>query len=100
MTSASLLKTTIVASMLAVSSMAIAADSTFQSEFVNKTLLGNWKPQTVSSNDQVKSVDASKDRFMDNILGRFKIITPATKVANLKIDDSLKRYTEQFEHTN
>ncbi|MDF0379016.1 hypothetical protein [Methylophilus sp. YYY-1] len=69
-----------------------------ESEFINKTLLGNWKAQTVSKNDEVRNVDVSKDRFMDNILGKFKIVTKENNTAEKSVDNSLKRYTEQFEH--
>lgn len=77
-------------------SAAFADNLKSESEFINKTLLGNWKAQTVSKNDEVRNVDASKDRFMDNILGKFKIVTKENQLAERNVDNSLKRYTEQF----
>ncbi|AKR43958.1 hypothetical protein [Methylophilus sp. TWE2] len=79
-------------------SVAFADNLKSESEFINKTLLGNWKAQTVSKNDEVRNVDISKDRFMDNILGKFKIVTKENQLAERNVDSSLKRYTEQFGH--
>lgn len=77
-------------------SAAFADNLKSESEFINKTLLGNWKAQTVSKNDEVRNVDISKDRFMYNILGKFKIVTKENQLAERNVDSSLKRYTEQF----
>lgn len=81
---------------IANSTAAVADTLKSESEFINKTLLANWKAQTISADDQVRSVDASKDRFMDNILGNFKMVTKENKAAEKNVDSSLKRYTEQF----
>jgi hypothetical protein len=92
-------KATVIAALFAVSGIATAGDSNFEKDFVNKTLLGNWKAQTVTKDDQVRNVDASRDRFLDNILGKTKAITPEDKTAQKSIDASLKRYTGQFSNT-
>jgi hypothetical protein len=92
------LKATVLATLITASGIASAADSTFEKDFVNKTLLGNWKAQTVTQNDQVRNVDASRDRFLDNILGKLKAIKPENKTALGNVDNSLKLYTGQFEH--
>lgn len=81
---------------MANTTVAFADQLKSESEFINKTLLGNWKAQTVSKNDEVRNADLSKDRFMDNILGKFKMVTQENKLAERNVDNSLKRYTEQF----
>lgn len=90
------LLTTIIGLAMVNASTAFADNLKSESEFINHTLLGNWKAQTVSKNDEVRNVDVSKDRFMDNILGKFKIVTKENQVAERNVDRSLKRYTEQF----
>lgn len=91
-----MLVTTVIGLAMVIASSAFADNLKSESEFINKTLLGNWKAQTVSKHDEVRNVDASKDRFMDNILGKFKIVTKENQLAERNVDLSLKRYTEQF----
>lgn len=90
------LSASIIGLVIANSSLAFADTLQSESEFINKTLLGNWKAQTVSKDDQIRNVDISKDRFMDNILGNFKRVTNENTLADKSVDSSLRRYTEQF----
>jgi hypothetical protein len=98
MSHSKILVTALMGIAMVTATTAFADNLKSESEFINRTLLGNWKAQTVSTNDEVRNVDISKDRFMDNILGKFKIVTKENQLAERNVDNSLKRYTEQFGH--
>ncbi|OAM51571.1 hypothetical protein A7981_08815 [Methylovorus sp. MM2] len=95
-------KNTLLAALLltaaTLSTAALAQDSTFEQDFVNRTILGKWQPansgteSTAVSNDK-RDADASLGVFGASIFGGYERVTAEVRSSGKATADS---FTSQF----
>lgn len=69
------MKTLIIIAVLFAASSASAQESSFQEEFVNRTVLGNWTPGVNAISNDTPNVDASLGEFAASIWGKYPRLT-------------------------
>lgn len=66
--------------------------------FVERTILGNWKPAATSVSNETPDVDKSLDLFSNTVLGKTPRITPAVSVGKPgKTETASDLFTRKFQ---
>lgn len=100
MKTASVLISSLLYSLTAVSSVAFA-DGNDQSRnvFIEGTIQGNWKPAVTSVSNETPDVGKSLDLFLNSALGKTPRITPAVTEESKpgKTDTAAETFTRRFQ---
>lgn len=98
MKTASILISSLLYSLTAVSSVAFA-DGNDQSRnvFIEGTIQGNWKPAVTSVSNETPDLGKSLDLFLNSALGKTPRITPAVIESKPGKTDTAEIFTSRFQ---
>ena len=96
MKTASVLISSLLFSLTAVSSVAFADSGNV---FIEGTIQGNWKPAVTSVSNETPDVGKSLDLFANSVLGKTPRITPAVTEESKpgKTDTAAETFTRRFQ---
>lgn len=68
--------------------------------FIERTILGKWKPDVTAVSNEKPDVAKSLDLFADTVLGKTPRVTPAVKVGKpARSETASDGFTTQFQST-
>jgi hypothetical protein len=100
MKNASVLISSLLFSLTAVSSVAFAdGNSQSRNVFIEGTIQGNWKPAVTSVSNETPDVGKSLDLFANSVLGKTPRITPAVaeEIKPGKTETAAETFTSRFQ---
>lgn len=84
---------TLIASSSLFSASVFAQEPTFEKEFVQRTILGNWEPGAHAVSNDTPNVDAAAKDFTDSIFSRYPRVTDESRNQG---NASAELFTRQF----